>query len=150
MGLSSTTINAVFSATDTYTIGSTQVDAVTSARDVYSFANGTGETQAQAVIDPYIAIVSNSTVTTLGNLTTTSGKSFAYTSIKGLRLFNSPTNGNVTITSNITGFPAVTMPPGSSLIWSTPSANGWVINSNNTITANGISGNVIVATMLVS
>lgn len=150
MGLSATTINAVFSATDSYTVGSTEVDASTSARDVYAFSNGTGATQAQAVIDPYISIASNSTVTTLGNLTTTSGKYFAYTSIKGLRLFNDPLNGNVTISSNITGFPNITMLPGSSLFWSTSNANGWAINANNTITANGVTGNIIVITMLVS
>ena len=150
MGLSATTINAVFSATDSYTVGSTEVDASTSARDVYAFSNGTGSLSAKAVIDPYIVISSNSTVTPLGSLLTTSGNSFSYSGIKGIRLYNAPTNGNITVTSNITGFPSCVLPADSTLIFATANANGYAINGNNTITANGTNGNILVCTMLVS
>lgn len=150
MAISSTTINTVFSATDTKSVGSTSTDAITSARDVYAFSAGTGSLQANGVLDPSITIASNSTVTTLSSLATTIGSSFAFTGLKGVRLYNAATNGNITVSSNITGFPACVLPPDSALVFTTSNATGLPIAGGNTITANGTNGNILVCTMLVS
>jgi hypothetical protein len=150
MAITSTTIDCSFVANDIKSAGSTTTTAATNKRDSYAFTAGTGSLQANGVIDPVITIASNSTVTTLGSLLTTGGASFAFTGLKGLRLYNAGTNGNVTITSNITGFPACTLPPDSALVFTTSNATGLAIASTNTITANGITGNILVCTMLVS
>lgn len=150
MSISSTSINSTFSATDTKTVGSTSTSAVTQGRDVYAFTTGNGSLQASGVIDPNITIASNSTTVSLGTLTTTGGNAFAFTGIKGLRLYNAATNGNITVTSNISGFPVVTLLPDMAVVMMTSNASGMAITGNNTITANGVTGNVLVCTMLVS
>lgn len=150
MAMQSADIKCLFVATDTKTVGSTDTTAATNRRDSYTYTTGNGSLQANGVLDASILIASNSTVTTVGSLTTTGGATFAFTGIKGLRLYNAATNGNITVTSNITGFPACTLPPDSALIFSTASANGITIASTNTITANGVNGNSLVCTMLVS
>lgn len=148
--LTEASINSIFSATSATTVGSTTNNAVTGQRDVYSFSNGTGATMAKAVVDPYVIIASNSTTFALSSTTTTSGGVFAYTALKGLRMYNAPTNDQITITSNITGFPACKLPPGTYMVWATESANGIAMAAGNTITAAGTNGNIAVVTMLVS
>lgn len=148
--LTEANINSIFSATSATTVGSTTNNAVTGQRDIYSFSDGTGATMAKAVVDPYIIIASNSTTFALSSTATTSGGVFAYTALKGLRMYNAPTNDQITITSNITGFPACKLPPGTYMVWATESANGLAIASGNTITAAGTNGNIAVITMLVS
>lgn len=148
--LTEANINSIFSATSATTVGSTTNNAVTGQRDIYSFSDGTGATMAKAVVDPSIIISSNSTTIALSNTTSTSGSAFAYTAIKGLRMYNAPTNDQITITSNISGFPACKLPPGTYMVWATESANGIAISSGNTITAAGTNGNIAVVTMLVS
>ncbi len=148
--LTEANINSIFSATSATTVGSTTNNAVTGQRDIYTFSDGTGATMAKAVRDPFILISSNSTTTALSSIATTSGGGFAFTALKGLRMYNAPTNDQITITSNITGFPACKLPPGTYMIWATESANGITIASGNTITAAGTTGNIAVVTMLVS
>ena len=148
--LTEASINSIFSATSATTVGSTTNNAVTGQRDVYSFSNGTGATMAKAVVDPYVIIASNSATFALSSTTTTSGGVFAYTALKGLRMYNAPTNDQITITSNITGFPACKLPPGTYMVWATESANGIAMAAGNTITAAGTNGNIAVVTMLVS
>lgn len=150
MAFVSADVKSTFSATDTKTVGSTDTNALTNRRDAYTFTTGNGSLQANGVLDQFITIASNSTLTTLGNLTTTGGATFAFTGLKGLRLYNSATNGNITVTSNITGFPVCTLPPDSALVFMTGNATGLGIASTNTITANGITGNVLTCTMIVS
>jgi hypothetical protein len=148
--LTEASINSIFSATSATTVGSTTNNAVTGQRDVYTFSDGTGATMAKAVIDPAIVIASNSTTFALSSTSTTSGGAFYHTSIKGLRMYNAPTNDAITITSNISGFPACKLPPGTYMVWATESANGITISAGNTITAAGTNGNIAVVTMLVS
>ncbi len=148
--LTEANINSIFSATSATTVGSTTNNAVTGQRDIYTFSDGTGATMAKAVIDPFILISSNSTTTALSSIATTSGGGFAFTALKGLRMYNAPTNDQITITSNITGFPACKLPPGTYMIWATESANGITLGAGNTITAAGTNGNIAVVTMLVS
>ncbi len=148
--LTEANINSIFSATSATTVGSTTNNAVTGQRDIYTFSDGTGAAMAKAVIDPSIVIASNSTTFALSSTSTTSGGAFAYTAIKGLRMYNAPTNDIITITSNITGFPGCKLPPGTYMVWATESANGITIAAGNTITAAGTNGNIAVVTMLVS
>jgi hypothetical protein len=148
--LAAANVNSMFSATCSTAVGSTVNSAQTGQRDIYNFVDGVGAAMAKAVVDPYIIITSNSTTFALSSTATTSGGVFAYTSLKGLRLYNSPTNDQITITSNISGFPACKLPPGSYMVWATESANGIAIASGNTITAAGTTGNIAVITMIVS
>jgi hypothetical protein len=148
--LTEASINSIFSATSATTVGSTTNNAVTGQRDIYSFSDGFGSQMAKAVIDPAIVIASNSTTFALSSTLTTSGGSFGYTSLKGLRMYNAPTNDLITITSNITGFPACKLPPGTYMVWATESASGITLAGGNTITAAGTNGNIAVVTMLVS
>ena len=148
--LTEANINSIFSATSATTVGSTTNNAVTGQRDIYSFSDGFGPAAAKAVIDPAIVISSNSTTVALSSTLTTSGGVFAYTALKGLRMYNAPTNDQITITSNISGFPTCKLPPGSYMVWATESANGIALASGKTITANGTNGNIAVVTMLVS
>lgn len=150
MAISAASIDCSFVGTDTKTVGSTTTTAATNKRDYYQFTPGTGSLQANGVLDPSIAIASNSTVTSLSSLTTTGGASFAFTGLKGVRLYNAATNGNITVSSNITGFPACTLPPDSAIVFTTSNATGLAIAGGNTITANGTNGNVLVCTLLVS
>jgi len=143
-------VNTSFSATSVSTVGLTVTSAVTSQRDNYTFENGTGAGYVTAAFDQAITIASNSTTITLGSLTSTSGAAFAHTSLKAVRMYNSSANGNITITSNITGFPVCQLAPDTSLVWTTRSAAGLTIASGNTITAAGTNGNIAVLTMLVS
>lgn len=143
-------VNTSFVATAVSTVGLTVTSAVTSQRDNYTFENGTGAGLATAAFDPTITIVSNSTTVTLGSLTSTSGVAFAHTALKAVRMYNSSSNGNITITSNISGFPVCRLAPDTSLVWTTRSAAGLTIASGNTITAAGTTGNIAVLTMLVS
>jgi len=148
--LSTASINSVFQATVASAVGSTASTFATGQKDLYSFVNGNGSACATAVVDPSVVIASNSTTITLSALTSTGGGSWAFTALKGLRLYNAPTNDNLTITSNITGFPACKLPPGSFLVFGSESANGITVAGTNTITANGTNGNVAVITMILS
>lgn len=150
MAISSASIDCSLLGSDVKTSGSTTITAATNKRDYYQFTSGSGSLQANGILDPTITIASNSTVTTLSGLTTTGGASFAFTGLKGLRLYNSATNGNVTVSSNITGFPACALPPDSAMIFTTSNATGLAIAGGNTITANGTNGDVLVCTLLVS
>lgn len=145
-------VNTSFAATSvaTSSSGLTVTSAVTSQRDNYSFENGTGAGCATATFDQAITIASNSTTITMGSLTSTAGTAFSHTSIKSLRMYNSSANGNLTITSNISGFPACQLAPDTSLIWATRANSGLSVASGNTITAAGVTGNIAVITMLVS
>jgi hypothetical protein len=148
--LSTASINSVFQASVASAVGSTANTFATGQKDLYSFVNGNGPACATAVVDPSIVVASNSTTITLSTLTTTGGGSWAFTALKGLRLYNAPTNDNLTITSNITGFPACKLPPGSFLVFGSEAANGITVTGANTITANGTNGNVAVITMILS
>jgi hypothetical protein len=143
-------VNSSIVATATTTTGMTVTSSVTTQRDVFLYANGTGAANATAVIDPLITIAANSTTTTLGSLLTTSGANFTFTALKAVRMFNSATNDQITITSNITGFPACKLPPNTFMTWCSGSANGLAIASGNTITSAGTTGNISVITLLVS
>ena len=143
-------VNTSFAATSVSSTGLTVTSAVTSQRDNYVFENGTAAGCVTAAFDATINIVSNSTTISLGSLTSTSGVAFGHTYLKALRFYNSSANGNVTITSNIAGFPVCRLAPDTSLVWTTRSAAGLTIASGNTITAAGITGNIAVLTMLVS
>lgn len=150
MAFQSADIKCLFTANDLKTVGSTDTTAATNRRDSYTFTTGNGSLQANGVLDQFITIASNSTVTTLGSLTTTGGANFSFTGLKGIRLYNPATNGNITVTSNITGFPACTLPPDSVVYFMTGNATGLGIASTNTITANGVNTNVLTCTLLVS
>jgi len=143
-------VNSSIVATATTTTGMTVTSSVTTQRDVFLYANGTGAANATAVIDPLITIAANSTTTTLGSLLTTSGANFTFTALKAVRMFNSATNDAITITSNITGFPACKLPPNTFMTWCSGSANGLAIASGNTITSAGTTGNISVITLIVS
>lgn len=143
-------VNSSIVATATTTTGMTVTSSVTTQRDVFLYANGTGAANATAVIDPLITIAANSTTTTLGSLLTTSGANFTFTALKAVRMFNAATNDAITITSNITGFPACKLPPNTFITWCSGSANGLAIASGNTITSAGTTGNISVITLLVS
>ena len=143
-------VNSSIVATATTTTGMTVTSSVTTQRDVFLYANGTGAANATAVIDPPVTIAANSTTTTLGSLLTTSGANFTFTALKAVRMFNAATNDVITITSNITGFPACKLPPNTFMTWCSGSANGLAIASGNTITSAGTTGNISVITLLVS
>ena len=143
-------VNSSIVATATTTTGMTVTSSVTTQRDVFLYANGTGAANATAVIDPLITIAANSTTTTLGSLLTTSGANFTFTALKAVRMFNSATNDAITITSNITGFPACKLPPNTFMTWCSGSANGLTITGGNTITSAGTTGNISVITLIVS
>lgn len=143
-------VNSSIVATATTTTGMTVTSSVTTQRDVFLYANGTGAANATAVIDPLVTIAANSTTTTLGSLLTTSGANFTFTALKAVRMFNAATNDVITITSNITGFPACKLPPNTFMTWCSGSANGLAIASGNTITSAGTTGNISVITLLVS
>jgi hypothetical protein len=143
-------VNSSIVATATTTTGMTVTSSVTTQRDVFLYANGTGAANATAVIDPLITIAANSTTTTLGSLLTTSGANFTFTALKAVRMFNSATNDAITITSNITGFPACKLPPNTFMTWCSGSANGLAITGGNTITSAGTTGNISVITLIVS
>jgi len=127
-------VNSSIVATATTTTGMTVTSSVTTQRDVFLYANGTGAANATAVIDPLI----------------TSGANFTFTALKAVRMFNSATNDAITITSNITGFPACKLPPNTFMTWCSGSANGLAIASGNTITSAGTTGNISVITLIVS
>lgn len=143
-------VNSSIVATATTTTGMTVTSSVTTQRDVFLYANGTGAANATAVIDPLITIAANSTTTTLSSLLTTSGANFTFSALKAVRMFNAATNDVITITSNITGFPACKLPPNTFMTWCSGSANGLAIASGNTITSAGTTGNISVITLLVS
>ena len=143
-------VNSSIVATATTTTGMTVTSSVTTQRDVFLYANGTGAANATAVIDPLITIAANSTTTTLSSLLTTSGANFTFSALKAVRMFNAATTDVITITSNITGFPACKLPPNTFMTWCSGSANGLAIASGNTITSAGTTGNISVITLLVS
>lgn len=151
MAIISASVQGAVNAVDTAVTGSTSTSANTRSLNSISFVSGANANEIQAVVDPSIVIASNSTVITLGNTTTTAGNAFAYTELKGLRITNAATNsGNITVTVSGTGINALTLPPGSFLVYGSSSANGIAVSNATTITANGVNGDILVCTMLVS
>lgn len=151
MAITSASIQGSINAVDTTVIGSTATSANTRKLDTIAFVSGVNANEIQAVVDPSIVISSNSTIIAIGNTTTTAGSVFAYTELKGLRLYNAPTNnGNITVTVSGTGINALALPPGSFVVYGSSSANGIAISNATTITANGTNGDILVCTMLVS
>jgi hypothetical protein len=150
MAISSATMQFVVSATAAESAAVTTYTAVTAKRDTFAFANGTGSLEATGVIDVNITIAGGATVTALSTLVDTLENAFAYTELKGVRIFNAAANANVTITSNITGFPVGVLLPNSTLGMATSFANGLTIAGTNTITVTGTNTNVVTLTLLVS
>lgn len=152
MPIQSASFQLTVAATANESAALTTRTAQTNKRDTITFANGTGSLEITGVIDTLVTIVSNSTVTALSTLTDTLEGTFAYTELKGFRVSTPSTNvGNVTISSNVTGFPTGgVMHPNASLGFYTAHANGTTIAGTNTITVAGVNNDVANVTLFVS
>lgn len=152
MPIQSASFQLTVAATANESAALTTRTAQTNKRDTVTFANGTGALQITGVIDTLITVVANSTVTALSTLTDTLEGSFAYTELKGFRVSTPSTNvGNVTITSNISGFQGCgTYHPNASFGGYTAHANGTTITGTNTITVAGVNSDVANVTLFVS
>lgn len=150
MAFDSGSIQASTAAVDLKVVGSTTQQSKVGKLDVINFSNGTGANQCTAIVDPNITIASNSTTITFGNLTTTQGDAWNFTKLKGYRLYNADTNGNITVTSSALGLSGLVLPPGTFVAMGSSSANGLTVSNATTVVANGTNGNILVLTMLVS
>jgi len=150
MAIQSGSIKAGTAAVDIKVVGSTSQETRINKLDVINFANGTGANQCTAIVDPNITISANSTTITFGNLTTTQGAAWNFTELKGYRLYNADTNGNITVTSTALGLNGLTLPPGTFMAFGSNSANGLTVSNATTVIANGTNGNILVLTMFVS
>jgi hypothetical protein len=150
MAIQSGSIKAGTAAVDIKVVGSTSQETRINKLDVINFANGTGANQCTAIVDPNITISANSTTITFGNLTTTQGAAWNFTELKGYRLYNADSNGNITVTSTALGLNGLTLPPGTFMAFGSNSANGLTISNATTVVANGTNGNILVLTMFVS
>ena len=150
MPFESGSIQASTAASDIKVVGSTTQQSKISKLDVINFSNGTDANQCTAIVDPNITIASNSTTITFGNLTTTQGAAWNFTELKGYRLYNADTNGNITVTSSALGLNNLVLPPGTFIAMGSSSANGLTVSNATTVIANGTNGNILVLTMLVS
>ena len=150
MAFDSGSIQASTAAVDIKVVGSTTQQSKVSKLDVINFSNGTDANQCTAIVDPNITISANSTTITFGNLTTTQGAAWNFTELKGYRLYNADTNGNITVTSTALGLNGLTLPPGTFMAFGSASANGLTVSNATTVVANGTNGNILVLTMFVS
>lgn len=150
MAFDSGSIQASTAAVDIKVVGSTTQQSKISKLDVINFSNGTDANQCTAIVDPNITISANSTTITFGNLTTTQGAAWNFTELKGYRLYNADTNGNITVTSTVLGLNNLTLPPGTFMAFGSASANGLTVSNATTVVANGTNGNILVLTMFVS
>lgn len=150
MAFDSGSIQASTAAVDIKVVGSTTQQSKVSKLDVINFSNGTDANQCTAIVDPNITISANSTTITFGNLTTTQGAAWNFTELKGYRLYNADTNGNITVTSTVLGLNNLTLPPGTFMAFGSASANGLTVSNATTVVANGTNGNILVLTMFVS
>jgi hypothetical protein len=150
MAIQSGSIKAGTAAVDIKVVGSSSQETRINKLDVINFSNGTGANQCTAIVDPNITISANSTTITFGNLTTTQGAAWNFTELKGYRLYNADTNGNITVTSTALGLNGLTLPPGTFMAFGSNSANGLTVSNATTVVANGTNGNILVLTMFVS
>lgn len=152
MPIQSASFQLTVAATANETAALTTRTAQTNKRDTITFANGTGSLQITGVIDALVTVAANSTVTVLSTLTDTLEGTFAYTELKGWRIATPSTNvGNITVTSNITGFPSGGIfHPNASVGGYTAHANGTTITGTNTITVAGVNNDVVNVTLYVS
>jgi Flp pilus assembly protein TadG len=150
MAIQSGSIKAGTAAVDIKVVGSSSLETRINKLDVINFANGTGANQCTAIVDPNITISANSTTITFGNLTTTQGAAWNFTELKGYRLYNADSNGNITVTSTALGLNGLTLPPGTFMAFGSNSANGLTVSNATTVIANGTNGNILVLTMFVS
>jgi Flp pilus assembly protein TadG len=150
MAIQSGSIKAGTAAVDIKVVGSTSQETRINKLDVINFSNGTGANQCTAIVDPNITISANSTTITFGNLTTTQGAAWNFTELKGYRLYNADSNGNITVTSTALGLNGLTLPPGTFMAFGSNSANGLTVSNATTVIANGTNGNILVLTMFVS
>lgn len=150
MAIQSGSIKAGTAAVDIKVVGSTSQETRINKLDVINFSNGTGANQCTAIVDPNITISANSTTITFGNLTTTQGAAWNFTELKGYRLYNADSNGNITVTSTALGLNGLTLPPGTFMAFGSNSANGLTVSNATTVVANGTNGNILVLTMFVS
>jgi hypothetical protein len=150
MAIQSGSIKAGTAAVDIKVVGSSSLETRINKLDVINFANGTGANQCTAILDPNITISANSTTITFGNLTTTQGAAWNFTELKGYRLYNADSNGNITVTSTALGLNGLTLPPGTFMAFGSNSANGLTVSNATTVVANGTNGNILVLTMFVS
>jgi len=150
MAFDSGSIQASTAAVDIKVVGSTSQETRINKLDVINFSNGTDANQCTAIVDPNITISTNSTTITFGNLTTTQGAAWNFTELKGYRLYNADTNGNITVTSTALGLNNLTLPPGTFMAFGSASANGLTVSNATTVVANGTNGNILVLTMFVS
>jgi hypothetical protein len=150
MAIQSGSVKVGTAAVDIKVVGSTSQETRINKLDVINFSNGTGANQCTAIVDPNITISANSTTITFGNLTTTQGAVWNFTELKGYRLYNADTNGNITVTSTALGLSGLTLPPGTFMAFGSTSANGLTVSNATTVVANGTNGNILVLTMFVS
>lgn len=152
MPIQSASFQLTVAATANETAALTTRTAQTNKRDTITFANGTGSLQITGVIDALVTVAANSTVTVLSTLTDTLEGTFAYTELKGWRISTPSTNvGNITVTSNITGFPSGGIfHPNACVGGYTAHANGTTITGTNTITVAGVNNDVVNVTLYVS
>lgn len=152
MPIASASFQLTIAATANETSALTTRTAQTNKRDTITFANGSGSLEITGVIDTAITVVSNSTVTTLSSLTDTLEGSFGSTELKAWRISTPATNvGNVTVTSNITGFPTGgILHPNATIGGYTAHANGTTIAGTNTITVAGVNNDIANVTLYVS
>lgn len=152
MPIASATFQLTIAATANETSALTTRTARTDKRDTASFANGTGSLEITGVVDVRLTIAANSTVTALSSLTDTLETAWAFTELKAYRIATPAANvGNVTVTSNITGFPNGTvLHPNATFGGFTASANGTTVAGANTITVGGVNNDTVNVTLYLS
>lgn len=152
MPISSATWQLTLAATANESAGLTTRTAQTAKRDTATFSNGTGSLQITNVIDTQITIAANSTATTLSTLTDTLENAITFSKLKAYRVSTPAANvANVTVTSNITGFPNGTvLHPNATFGGYTAFANGTAVAGANTITVAGNNNDTVNLTLYLS
>lgn len=152
MPIASASFQLTVAAVANETSALTTRTAQTSKRDTLTFANGTGSLEIAGVVDTQITIAANSTATALSSLTDTMENAFAFTELKAWRISTPAGNtGNVTVTSNITGFPTgYTLLPNSTIGYATGDANGTAVAGTNNLTVAGIDNDTVNVTLFLS
>lgn len=152
MPIASATFQLTVSATANETSALTTRTAQTSKRDTASFSNGTGSLEIMGVVDSQLTIAANSTVTALSSLTDTLETAFSFTELKAWRISAPSTNtANVTVTSNITGFPSGgVLHPNATIGGYTAFANGTTVSGANTIAVAGNNNDTVNVTLFLS
>lgn len=152
MPIASASFQLTVAAVANETSALTTRTAQTSKRDTATFANGTGSLQVTGIVDVQLTIAANSTVTALSSLSDTLETAWAFTRLKAYRVATPATNaGNVTVTSNITGFPNGTiLHPNATFGGYTAFANGTTVAAANTITVAGTNNDTVNVTLFLS